>query len=83
MTQLLEDEIEDAWIRGFLYGSAPHAEGRGIWAGLDEFKNEKQEEALELQARDVAARARHGNLLSKLRGLLQKLLELSPSLPKV
>lgn len=83
MTQLVEDEIEDAWIRGFLYGSAPHAERGGIWAGLDEFKNEKQEEALELQARDVAARARHGNLLSKLRGLLQKLLELSPSLPKV
>lgn len=83
MTQLVEDEIEDAWIRGFLYGSVPHAERGGIWTGLDEFKNEKQEEALELQARDVAARARHGNLLSKLRGLLQKLLELSPSLPKV
>ena len=61
--QYSDDEMADAWIRGFLYGSAPNAEGRSIWTGLDEFQNEKQEEALELQARDVASRKRSGDVL--------------------
>jgi hypothetical protein len=66
MVKFLDDELEDAWIRGFLYGSAPNAEGRSIWAGLDEFKTEKQEEELELQARNVASRKRLGDVLPEL-----------------
>lgn len=77
-----EEERDDAWIKGFLYGSAHH-ENKSIWAGLDEFKNSRKKKLVAVQTGNVADRKRFGEVLSELRGLLQRFSELQAALPKV
>lgn len=64
-----DKELEDAWLKGYLYGSAPNGAERTIWAGLEEFKDSKKKAVLPVSTGDVDTWQRPRDILPQLRRL--------------